>query len=861
MAVDTDSRPDLDADQPETQVNTETVGEAPAATSQTQTQPITGAKISGGKMSKRTKQILAGVGGLGLLGTIAAIFFFLLLFKNVHIENVFINYEFAKFNRAYQERMNEAVKEAQGEAKGNADTTVDAAASPEAQIQAMNETQIETLNQNPDALAQATTEAEKLDQAPSGPGTGADVATEMGINDGIAGVSGESDDKATADTTKAVEADAAGNEATVGAPVDAVDNATSDAQTAIDNGAAAGSTELENAAAQGFSRGFNGVAAKISGAGILVTLGCIARDIYVKAWHTFAQSIFNGDGRVAASQSKYADCQKQGKCSLTQVGAVANLCDDGKTSCTDSADYQRATGSPVTGPELPAAYQPTAAPQSDNTQVANLISFGGKIDSAFNLVGIGKGCSFILSKPGQAAIIGLGVVTTVAGFVSDAADFGLSTVAQAAATGAAAVVATTAGKALAVKAALYYGGILFKAPITGALRGSVLGAGNKAIATDSCRRDGCAPLTQDQNNQISLAIEQDQIKTAQQKGLAYRLFSPHYSHSALGAIADRTPANPASALADMHQLAASMLSPSKLITGFMQLLSSGSTAHADAAAFGSDGIPDYGLTDAQLHQWGVVQNSQWVASNMNQSNFDHYDPCFTAPMMDILTNKDSNGDHDYNYCNATEQQDPMLAHYRIYKLDQRVTHDIVLLYNNQIEPGGPTTTSNNVVPPGQSVNGCVNPFTDPRWGLSRTDQGVDYSSTVPLPVYAICGGIIQGVHAHGWPQGNFIYYKINDGPPELVGKCIYVAENLSNLPTVGEKVVAGQQIATTVPGSPNTEWGWAAGAGAPSTRYNGDKDGTAEPGGKAFARFIKSLGGPVRDDPGLGPIYTGNICP
>ncbi|HMC40893.1 MAG TPA: hypothetical protein VKI19_14605, partial [Acidimicrobiales bacterium] len=66
----------------------------------------------------------------------------------------------------------------------------------------------------------------------------------------------------------------------------------------------------------------------------------------------------------------------------------------------------------------------------------------------------------------------------------------------------------------------------------------------------------------------------------------------------------------------------------------------------------------------------------------------------------------------------------------------------------------------------------------------------------------------------------------------------------------------GQQIATALPGYPWTEWGWASAYGpepAPSARYGGSADGTATPGGRAFARFLMSLGVSGIENPGPGP--------
>lgn len=102
----------------------------------------------------------------------------------------------------------------------------------------------------------------------------------------------------------------------------------------------------------------------------------------------------------------------------------------------------------------------------------------------------------------------------------------------------------------------------------------------------------------------------------------------------------------------------------------------------------------------------------------------------------------------------------------------------------------------------------IDPFTDPGWYPARTDQGVDWIPEHKLPVLAIGDAVIIGSSSHaGWPGGRFIYYALLGG--SHAGDIVYVAEHLGNLAPAGKYVRAGQQIATAVPGSPYTEWGWA----------------------------------------------------
>ena len=95
------------------------------------------------------------------------------------------------------------------------------------------------------------------------------------------------------------------------------------------------------------------------------------------------------------------------------------------------------------------------------------------------------------------------------------------------------------------------------------------------------------------------------------------------------------------------------------------------------------------------------------------------------------------------------------------------------------------------------------------WEPDRTDMGVDWFVTRPLPVLAIGDAVIVGSDSHdaGWPGGHFIWYRLLDG--SHAGDIIYVAEHLTHLLPAGAHVRAGQKIAEALPGGTGTEWGWA----------------------------------------------------
>jgi len=151
------------------------------------------------------------------------------------------------------------------------------------------------------------------------------------------------------------------------------------------------------------------------------------------------------------------------------------------------------------------------------------------------------------------------------------------------------------------------------------------------------------------------------------------------------------------------------------------------------------------------------------------------------------------------------------------------------------------------------VAGYVNPLPEPRWQPARTDQGVDYVPTVPLPVLAVGDGIVTySSTSSGWPGGAFIAYRLTAG--SHAGLYVFVAEHLTDLPPVGTVLHAGDPVAVGWPGYPWIETGWAAPTGdSPAVPYNGLPDGTPTAGGLAFARFLRELGRTTLQDPGPGP--------
>jgi hypothetical protein len=173
---------------------------------------------------------------------------------------------------------------------------------------------------------------------------------------------------------------------------------------------------------------------------------------------------------------------------------------------------------------------------------------------------------------------------------------------------------------------------------------------------------------------------------------------------------------------------------------------------------------------------------------------------------------------------------------------------------------GQGTTSPSVAGCVGASGGYINPFAGEAWAPSRNDQGVDYDPLKVEPVRAIGAGTIVSIGSWGM-YGPWFDYRLAEG--RFAGKCIYVAEHIGSILKPGTSFGAGDTIATAYPGPYWTEWGWAKGLDTPSVPWSQcgcTEQDNVDPGGKAFARFLRSLGAKTLQNPGPGPMYAGGSC-
>ena len=138
----------------------------------------------------------------------------------------------------------------------------------------------------------------------------------------------------------------------------------------------------------------------------------------------------------------------------------------------------------------------------------------------------------------------------------------------------------------------------------------------------------------------------------------------------------------------------------------------------------------------------------------------------------------------------------------------------------------------------------VSPFLNATTG--RIDQGVDFTGTGPI--LAVGEAEILQTGAPGWPEGGGVLYRLLEGSRS--GEVIYVFEGARATVRAGEKVSAGEQIATFIPGG-SIEMGFANAAGVPFS-HGEYREGLETVWGGKMAAFLASIGGSAVLAPSLG---------
>ncbi len=135
----------------------------------------------------------------------------------------------------------------------------------------------------------------------------------------------------------------------------------------------------------------------------------------------------------------------------------------------------------------------------------------------------------------------------------------------------------------------------------------------------------------------------------------------------------------------------------------------------------------------------------------------------------------------------------------------------------------------------------VNPFPTANYSVGRTDMGVDVCLSAGDPIAAVGNGVVVGIEKDWYANQPFIWYQLTSGP--YAGRYVYVAEQITHLPKVGQQLSAGDPVATYATKGSCIEMGWAAADGATLAQSTtGYHEGEVTAAGVSFARFLISLG-------------------
>ncbi|HEX3081679.1 MAG TPA: hypothetical protein VHQ86_00325, partial [Candidatus Saccharimonadia bacterium] len=308
------------------------------------------------KTAKRT--LFKWIFGIGLpTGGMMGFFFLLLLFQSVHIRHVFMDYEFAKFNRAFTNRLKEAAARAKTVAKGTADTTVDAAADPETQVEEANKEAIDELTSDDTLLDNAVEDAMQYEQTDSPTAPGGELDTEYEIARGLPDVAndinpsekpGATGEKPVTDASTELLNEIEGTGGTpAGVTVpdelkDGVEDVQAAEQAYKDGKAPRPTADTFKAiSVKDVTAKISGVTGAAAAPLFILTMACIARDIYVSSVKLFAEIKLSALARFAAAYSKTSGCRQEGKCGLAYEAAVDTAFSSLNDSYTNSAGYHR----------------------------------------------------------------------------------------------------------------------------------------------------------------------------------------------------------------------------------------------------------------------------------------------------------------------------------------------------------------------------------------------------------------------------------------------------------------------------------------------------------------------------------------
>ena len=167
-----------------------------------------------------------------------------------------------------------------------------------------------------------------------------------------------------------------------------------------------------------------------------------------------------------------------------------------------------------------------------------------------------------------------------------------------------------------------------------------------------------------------------------------------------------------------------------------------------------------------------------------------------------------------------------------------------------------------------SIKGYTNPF-EKATGLvwERTDQGVDAAMQPGSPLLAFAPSKVETIVPDFYAGQPAIVFEVTAGP--LAGKWWYLSEQIEPTVSPGQRIAAGQTIATFAPAGTGIEIGWWTPGGGYPLGHPGYEEGLATNAGGDFRYLLQALGANpgtgagMSSGPTMGNTYypTGNPGP
>lgn len=571
-----------------------------------------------GTFAKNKKWFAAGGATIAFIIPIMMFFMWMMLFKNVHIKNLYVTYRWAQFNRGLSKNLKAQLEYAKSnpEAKiaGDAQTTASATDAPDEILKKANAAELGADVLDPEDATKIEAEAKKVTSLEqSVEGVSDKTLKEGGISRNVAAAEGTGDTPEA--KAKSAQEEAAKNVddeiADAGKGSKEAPSTLKDAADKVENADDPKAVALEEAdnVINGSGR-FAQAVRTIQGPLVFATFYCIFQDLYVTAKTQINKILIGGSMGTAQQLNKTADCQKNGDCDPNQIGAVANKFDNGEESFTETCGYARATQ--TSNPdceEINPGFTVVSLYDKVGGAGGTALKMGDNIldPPEWGPIGAENACKVVMDSKFQVAMAALSVVA-IGLSPPGAGGAGWTAAGKAVGSGIVQAAGTVGGKALIAHSILAYSGKLF-ADMTPHDMGNVTDMGNLAMASGSCANAWCPQVSDSQVAQLDQEYRTERIAANSKRSILEKFFDTESPDSVIGRVALNTPTTPAAVMGRMKNVFASITNPIKLN---MSLGKSSLALAAPQSAYAADnGVSTYGLSGKVTAPPSLLSNAKY----------------------------------------------------------------------------------------------------------------------------------------------------------------------------------------------------------------------------------------------------------